>query len=244
MDIKGKTVLITGGAEGIGLAIAKKLLAEGANVVIFSLDADDNLRGSFNSEKVLALKGNVRFRNQVKKAMRKAVKKFGAIDVLINNAGVAKRENFMQTDNKDWDFIFDVNVKGIFICAQEFVRTRINADLKKRINADAKPTDSGMVINIASGVGIYGSAGLAVYSASKAAVINISQSLNDELKDVGVGFVAVCPGSTDTKMYHNLFPERKPHHTPEQVAEVIYKTITGEIKPDDRLIVDVFQHAR
>lgn len=221
--------------SGIGLATAKKLLAEGANVVVFSKEVDDALRNEFAAaDKVLVLKGNVRFRNQVKKAMRKAVKKFGLPDILINNAGVAKRENFTDTVEKDWDFIFDVNVKGVFICTQEFANIR-----QKKGN-----TQEGLVINIGSGVGIYGSAGLAVYSASKAAVINISQSLNDELRGENMKFVAVCPGSTDTKMYHGLFAERKPHHTPEQVADVIYKTITGEIKPDDRLIVDVFHHAR
>lgn len=236
MDVKNKTIFITGGADGIGLATAKKLLSEGANVVIYSLDVDKVKNENLDSDKVLILKGNVRFRNQVKKAMKKAIKKFGSVDVLINNAGVAKRENFLETDNKDWDFIFDVNVKGVFICTQEFIK---NQQLTTNDQQQEK-----VVVNIASGVGIYGSAGLAVYSASKAAVINISQSLNDELKDENVKLVAVCPGSTDTKMFQELFSSRRAHHTPEQVAEVIYKTIIGEIKPDDRLIVDVFQHTR
>ncbi|MEK7149962.1 MAG: SDR family oxidoreductase [Patescibacteria group bacterium] len=236
MDVKDKTIFITGGADGIGLATAKKLLFEGANVVIYSLDVDKVKNENLDSDKVLILKGNVRFRNQVKKAMKKAIKKFGSVDVLINNAGVAKRENFLETDNNDWDFIFDVNVKGVFICTQEFIK---NQQLTTNDQQQNK-----LIINIASGVGIYGSAGLAVYSASKAAVINISQSLNDELKDENVKLVAVCPGSTDTKMYQELFPSKSAHHTPEQVAEVIYKTIIGEIKPDDRLIIDVFQHTR
>ena len=236
MDVKDKTIFITGGADGIGLATAKKLLSEGANVVIYSLDVDKVKNENLDSDKVLILKGNVRFRNQVKKAMKKAIKKFGSVDVLINNAGVAKRENFLETDNNDWDFIFDVNVKGVFICTQEFIK---NQQLTTNDQQQNK-----LIINIASGVGIYGSAGLAVYSASKAAVINISQSLNDELKDENVKLVAVCPGSTDTKMYQELFPSKSAHHTPEQVAEVIYKTIIGEIKPDDRLIIDVFQHTR
>lgn len=233
MDIKNKVVFITGGASGIGLAIAKKLAKENANVVIYSRNIKNLDKGDFNLKKTLIIKGDVTKRIQVKKAMEKTVKKFDGLDILINNAGVAKKENFLETTERDWDFIINVNIKGVFICIQEFAKAKNIKRGKERI-----------IINIASGAGIYGIDEIAVYSATKAAVINIAQGLNEEFKNLGIKFVAICPGSTDTKMFKNLFPKEKPYHTPEEVAEVVFKTITGKIKSDERLIVDVFHHAR
>ncbi len=235
MDIKNKTIFITGGASGIGLAIAKKLLSEEVRVVIYSRNTD-GLEKIFSpefAERILIVKGDVTDRKQVRKAMDEAIKKFGSLDILINNAGVAKRENFMDTDEKDWDFVIDVNMKGVFICTQEYIKATSNMRHGTR-----------EIINIASGAGEYGVEKIAVYSATKAAVINIAQGLNEELKNLGIKWATVCPGSTDTKMFKNIFPEEKPYHIPEQVADVIYKTIIGEIEPDNRLIVDVFHHIR
>lgn len=231
--VNNKTVFITGGGSGIGLATAKKFVQEGANVVIYSraLKLKDL---DFPTEKTLLIEGDVTKRNNVASAMEKAVKKFGSLDILINNAGVAKRENFLETSEKDWNFVIDVNIKGVFICMQEFI---------KLCQSSGSCRDK-TVINIASGAGIYGVDEIAVYSATKAAVINITQGLDEELKKLGMKFIAVCPGATETKMFKNLFPEEKPYHTPEQIADVIYKTAAGEIKPDDRLIVDVFHHIK
>ncbi len=233
---KIKTAFITGGASGIGLATAHLLLSKGYNVVIYSPDIPKttemkelNLNG-----RVLLAKGDVRKRNQVRKAMEAAEKKFGSLDILINNAGVAKREDFLRTTEKDWDFVIGVNVKGVFICMQEFIK------LCETSNSCQGKT----VINIASGAGIYGVDEIAVYSATKAAVINITQGLNEELKKLKMNFVTVCPGSTNTKMFKGLFPKEKPYHTPQQVADVIFKAIEKTITPDDRLIVDVFHHIK
>ncbi len=245
MEIKNKTIFITGGGSGIGLATAEKFISRGANAVIFTKTISPSAK--LPTEKSLIIKGDVTSRSQVKKAMTKGADKFGSLDILINNAGVAKRENFMDTKEKDWDFVINVNMKGVFICIQEFIKTLMNTD-KKRINANNSaphdPHKSAMIINIASGAGIYGVEEIAVYSATKAAVINITQSLNEELKSLKIKWAAVCPGATNTKMFNNLFPGQKAYYTPEQIADVIYKTASEEIKPDDRMIVDVFKHIK
>ena len=233
MEVKGKTIFITGGAAGIGLATAKRLLHKGANVTVYSRGANKIAAGTLDPARTLIIEGDVRERSAAADAMRRTIERFGSLDVLVNNAGVARRERFLETGDEDWDFVIGVNVRGVMICIQEFVKAR--RDL----------SGEGLVVNIASGAGIYGIDEIAVYSATKAAVINLSQSLTEEIgDDENVKFVTVCPGATDTKMFRELFPEETPYHTPEQVAAVICQTITGELKPDDRLIVDVFQHRK
>ena len=101
-----------------------------------------------------------------------------------------------------------------------------------------------LIINISSGAELYGIEELSVYSAAKAGLIAFTQALAEETNPFGIKVVAITPGSTDTKMFREAFPNEKPQHTPEQVAEVIYKTIINEIKPDDRVVVDVFHHTR
>lgn len=230
MDVKNKAVFITGGSSGIGLATAKKLTSKGANVVIYSRDVHA-VKSEFDENKSLLIEGDVCDRKQVQRATAETLKKFGSLDILVNNAGVAQRKLFSEIREKDWDFILDVNVKGVFVVTQEALKVMGRGENKT-------------IINIASGAGIYGIAGLSIYSATKAAVINFTQSLSQELASRKIRVITVAPGSTATEMFASLFPKREPHHTPEQVAEVIYKTIAGEIKPDDRLIVDVFHHTR
>jgi NAD(P)-dependent dehydrogenase (short-subunit alcohol dehydrogenase family) len=231
ISVKNKTVFITGAGSGIGLATAKKFLSQKANVVIFTKNKPLK---KIESKNALTIIGSVTSRNEVRNAMKKAIKKFGSLDILINNAAVAQRKDFLKTTQKEWDFMIDVNIKGVLICMQEFI---------KLCQASNQCLDK-TIINISSGAGIYGIKKITIYSATKAAVINITQGVNEELKDLGIRFITVCPGSTKTRMFKDLFPNQKAHHTPQQVAEVIYKTVVGKIKPDKRLIVDVFHHAK
>ncbi|MDI6717754.1 MAG: SDR family oxidoreductase [Patescibacteria group bacterium] len=244
MNIKEKVVFITGAGSGIGLATVRKLLIKGAKIVNFTKTVTPDLEKEFNSENTLLIEGDVCNRDQVRQAVERTIKKFKSLDILINNAGVAKHERFMETDEKDWNFVIDVNMKGVFICIQEFIKINQRSTTNPASFGASDQQPEKLIVNISSGAGIYGIEEIAVYSATKAAVINLTQSLNEEFKNSGVKFITVAPGSTNTKMFSSLFPEEKPYHTPEQVADVIYKTVTGKIKSDDRLIVDVFHHIK
>lgn len=231
MDNKNKTVFITGGSDGIGLATVKLLAQERFNVFSFSINSPakeqkNDLEKNFSVE---FFEGDIKKENQVKKGIKKAIKKFGGIDFLINNAGLAQNKEFLLTDQKDWDKIIDVNIKGTL----NVTRNALDVMLKQR---------SGTIINISSGTGIYGVEKLSLYSLTKAALINFSQSLKDEVSKYNISVFTITPGSTATKMFEECFPGQKPHHTPEQVAEVILKSIKGEIIPDQRQIIDVFKH--
>lgn len=261
MDIKKKTIFITGGTSGIGLETAKKFLAEEANVVIYSPNADQHgldadLRGPGDEKRVLIVQGDVCDRRKVKNAIEKAIERFGSLDVLINNAAIAKKQPFIDSAESDWDKMIGVNLKGTFIVTQEFIKALadvenlphpnplLGKEREEERNLPGKGRREKMIINISSGAGLYGVKDLAVYSATKAGVITFTQAINLELKGVGIEAITVTPGSVDTRMFRELFPDQKPHHTPQQVAQIIYEVATGEIKPDNRQVVDVFYHTR
>lgn len=233
MNIQNKTVFITGGTTGIGLAIAIALLHKGMNVAVYSKSspspqAKRKLSAYANA---LVMRGDIKNQKSVKRAIKKTVKMFGSFDVLVNNAAIAKRELFIKSGPKDWDTTIDTNIKGTLLLTKEALAYMV-------------PRRSGMIINISSGAGLYGIGGLSLYSLSKAALVNFTQSLDQEMKEFGIRILTIAPGSTDTRMFSNLFPHDKAKHTPEDVANVVLKTITGEIHPDDNLVVDVFEHTR
>jgi citronellol/citronellal dehydrogenase len=129
MSFKGKTVFITGASRGIGHAIGLKLAAEGANIVIVAKTADPNpkLPGTIFSAaedmekaggKALALQVDIRFEDQVRAAVEKAVETFGGIDILINNASAINLTGTLQTDMKRYDLMHSINTRGTFVCSQ------------------------------------------------------------------------------------------------------------------------------
>lgn len=230
-NIKGKTVFITGGATGIGLETVHALLKKGAFVTVYSLSFKNTPEYKFlqKNKNTLWCKGTITSVRGVKNAIEKTIKKFGSIDVLINNASIAQKKEFIQTTQKDWDAIINTNIKGTLNVTQQVLRV-----MKKQ--------KYGIIANISSGAGLRGIENLSLYSLTKAALINLSQSLSKEIKGDGVEVVTITPGSTATTMFATCFPGEKPHHTPEQIAEIIIHVIEKKITPDDRLIVDVFKH--
>lgn len=231
MSYKNKTVFITGGGSGIGFETAKKLIDEGYFVCVYSTSIPNTkeIAKMAKNPQILFIKGDIKNRLQLISGIKKTLKKFGRIDVLINNAAIAENKEFIKTSKKNWKKIIDVNIGGTLNVTKEILKIMANQK-------------SGMIINISSGAGIFGVENLSLYSLTKAALINFSQSLHNEVKKLGIDVFTITPGSTNTKMFKKCFPNQKPHHTTSQVADVILKSIKKEIIPDDKFIVDVFYH--
>ena len=232
MDIKNKVVFITGGATGIGLATTQRLIAKGARVAIYTRAIPQTPDGAAFKENpnVLFFEGDIREENMVRAAAQKTKETFGSLDVLINNAAIAQRKPFVETTPADRDAIIDVNIKGTLAVTHAILSIM-------------REQKSGTIVNIASGAGLYGIENLSLYSLTKAALINFSQSLADEMKADNIAVFTIAPGGTDTEMFRACFPDEQALQTPQQIADVICKSIVGDITPDDRLVVDVFRHA-
>ena len=242
MDIKKKTVFITGAASGIGLETAKKFIQEGANVTIYSRGTDKIPEHAFPADRVLICEGDVCDRDAVGRSVNATMKKFGSLDVLINNAGVAQRKRFEDMLEEEWNKMLNVNLCGMFIVTQEALKAMVTGAPER--HHDGCIVNRKCIINISSGAGLFGIPELSIYSATKGAVIAFTQALSGELVQSGIEVIAVTPGSVGTDMFKDLFKGKEAHHTPADVAEVLYKTAIGEMKPDSRLIVDTFYHER
>lgn len=224
-----KTIFITGAATGIGLATAKLLLSEGYNVVIFSLTKPDvkDLEILDVLPNALILQGDITNEKQVKTALQRTIKKFGSLDVLINNAGISQKKLFIDSTSQEWDALISVNIKGTLIVTHEALRY-----LKK----------GGLVINIASGSALHAVSHLSIYSLTKAGILNFTQSLDTEIKKDGIRAVAITPGSTQTALFEKASPGKNPLYKPEDIAVVIADTISGKQKPNMHRIVNPFKH--
>jgi 3-oxoacyl-[acyl-carrier protein] reductase len=181
-----KTVLITGGVRGIGLAIAEKFLKKGARVcVTYSKDEE-----SAKKAKDLGLevyRANVANEGEVLSLFQK----IGAVDVLVNNAGIALIKQIQDVSYAEWQEIFSVNVGGAFLCAREAVKSMISKQ-------------SGLIVNISSVWGEIGGSCESVYSASKAALIGFTKALAKELGLSKIRVNTVSPGVIQTQMNAHL----------------------------------------
>lgn len=188
-DLKGKTAIVTGGATGIGFAIARYFHDAGMRVAI----ADLNEAGAIDAAKKLGSQHigvaiDVRDRASVTAAFDKVVAHFGGYDVLAANAGVSSMKLVVELEDADWDFNFDVNAKGVFLTNQAAVKYFLAT--KKR----------GVIVNTASLAGKWGAPWLAHYSASKFAVVGFTQALAREMAEHGIRVNCVCPGFVKTGM--------------------------------------------
>src|SRR5712692_8438042 len=163
--LAGKRVLITGGASGIGAATAARFLEEGANVCVLDKDAAGRDRIRLKLPKLAGtVEADVTDLRQVRAAFAEAIRLMGAVDVLINNAGISIRHAFLDITPQEWDKILAVNLTGIFYVAQTAARHMIEKG-------------GGVILNTASTNGIFGYPHYADYNASKAGVIELTRSM-------------------------------------------------------------------
>jgi len=185
--LKGKNVLVTGGASGIGQATATRFLDEGCAVCVLDRSAEARERVTTELPALTAvIDADVSNFEQVQAAVAKAIERMGSLDVLINNAGISIRHDFLDITSKEWDEVLGVNLKGVFMVAQVAARHMVDRG-------------SGVIINTASTAGSTGYPHYADYSASKGGVIALTQAMALELAPI-VRVNAVSPGYVLTPM--------------------------------------------
>ncbi len=221
-DLAGQVAFVTGGAAGIGLAIAGRLGARGARLVLFDRDAE---RLTASAEELRAAGGDARAQAvdvadaaSVEKGFQEALEASGRVDILVNNAGITRDGLLLRMTDPQWDEVLGVNLKGAFNCCRAVARTMMKARY-------------GRIVNISSVVGLMGNSGQANYAASKAGLLGLTRTLARELASRGITVNAVCPGFIETRMTASL-PESARAELmariplgrlgqPEDVAEVV-----------------------
>ncbi len=235
--LKDKVAIVTGGAQGIGEAIARKLASEGASIALVDVNyekakatADDIKKSGVDTE---AYKTDVSNTIEVEGIVNKIFDRFKKIDILVNNAGITRDTLLLRMTEKDWDLVININLKGVF----NFTKAVTKIMAKQR---------NGSIINISSVVGLFGNAGQANYSASKAGVIGLTKTTAKEFAGRNIRANAVAPGFIRTAMTDKLSQDvinkylenipMKTLGTPDDVANtVLYLAsdlssyVTGEV---------------
>ena len=192
-DVTGKVAFITGGASGMGLAMARSFAAAGMKVAIADVEQDalDRVKAEFDASnaEVITLQVDVTDRAAMEAAADATAAAFDKVHVLVNNAGVAVGGSLDQMSYEDWDWVMGVNLDGVVNGLQAFVQ---------RIKAHG---EGGHVVNTASLAGHFAIPGLGVYTATKYAVVGISETLRADLKQHDIGVSVLCPGVVNTNIF-------------------------------------------
>ena len=192
MQLQGKRALVTGGARGIGLAIAQKFIDRGACVAIADIDGPGaDLAAKSLGAGSIGLHLDVTDPAQVQQAIGKTVAAFGGLDVMVNNAGIEVTKPLVETTDEELARVLDVNVKGVFYGIKYAVPALVDAG-------------GGNIVNLSSLAGLAGAPLLSGYCASKAAVLRLTQTAAVELRPMGIRVNAICPGLIQTAMLDRL----------------------------------------
>ena len=196
--LDGRVAVVTGGAKGIGRAIARGLASEGAKIVISGRDqaALEATRAALHGEgaEAIAVPADVSKAADAEALCTKTLEAYGKAEILINNAGITRDNLVLRLTEEDWDKVLDTNLKGSFLCIRAFAKPMI----KQRW---------GRIVNVSSVVGLMGNPGQANYVASKAGLVGLTKAVAKELSSRHITVNAVAPGFIETAMTGDL-PEK------------------------------------
>lgn len=198
-DLEGKIAIVTGAANGMGEATAKKLSAHGATIIANDVNSIERVVQEIKRSKgkIIDHKADVSDYSQVEKMVKKTVSNFGKVDILVNNAGILRRNSIEHIDDAEWDLIMNVNVKGVFNCC-------------KAVLPYMKMQKQGKIVNVSSSAGRSASElGGAHYTASKAAVLGFTRHLAREAAPYNINVNSICPGLIDTPMVRETTSEEE-----------------------------------
>lgn len=188
MNYKNKTVVITGGAKGIGASCASLFHEAGANVALLDIA---NPETETKGQGWLFINCNVSIESEVQSAMNQIEQKFGGIDILINNAGIQRYGTVTETTVEEWDEVMNVNLKSLFLCSKYAIPFMME---KKK----------GVVINVASVQAFVSQPKVAAYTTAKTAILGLTRSIAVDYSPY-IRCIAVCPGTIDTPMLRDSF---------------------------------------
>ncbi|MCE8012664.1 L-iditol 2-dehydrogenase [Halomonas desiderata] len=197
MKLQDKVAVITGGARGIGLAIAERYLAEGARVAVADIDVtavEEAVAGlrPLGAERVMGVRLDVCDRDSIQAVVQAVTQHLGAIDILVNNAAVFDMAPVLEVSEASFDRQFAVNTKGLFFTLQAVAQHMVSRG------------QGGAIINMASQAGRRGEALVSTYCATKAAVISLTQSCALDLIKHGIRVNGIAPGVVDTPMWDEV----------------------------------------
>jgi len=200
LGLQGKVVGVTGGANGIGKAIAEEFARQGCTLLL--CDVNDHMlqqtRQEFTEKgyTVLAAKVDVTSSEQIGSFVQQATEQFGSIDIWINNAGIYPQKQIIDMSEQEWDRVFAINVKSVFLCSQA-------------VAMQMKQQKAGVIINAASFAAVVPSAGSGAYAATKAAVLSMTKTLAAELAPHNIRCNAYIPGVIETPMTREVIEQKQ-----------------------------------
>lgn len=231
MNLDGSRCVVTGGSTGIGLSTARQLARAGARVAICARTAEtlEAAAGELREigGEVLELRVDVSCEEEVGSLVRAVDETWGGADLLVNNAGIGIFGSFLDLTVDDYDQVFAVNVRGLFLCSRAFAPGMVERG-------------GGVIVNVASLAGKNAFAGGAIYSASKHAVMGMSKSMMLDLRPHGVRVLTVCPGTVYTPFFDHV-DQFNPVEERSLQADDVAEMILHVVRLSDRATISEFE---